>query len=141
MKGAFQLLAFMFLIAGCTSDDPNYTSLVGKWTFSSPKVKGSFEIADFSGSLAISDVNGSFSINGLTFQIAKKQPVVVNGFNVSFKLFGSIPTCGGCEPSIIFSGEYSSDYKTMTFKSYTYNTYSPPQVNNIQDDLVTMTRN
>ncbi len=125
-KRLFIILLFSLFFSCSEKNEPTpvvYTSLIGEWSFKGATVSGTFKISDFSGKLSIDDSFGSFTINGKTSLITKKYEVTIDGFKIVYlaMIGADIKTTNDNFLSFSQAGEYSSDYKTMTFSRYQYN--------------------
>lgn len=114
------LLAIMFFaLVSCNEakkDDPGptYSSLVGKWAFTGKSISGNFEVVESSGVLSVT-TDGYYVFAGVSNKFSKKGDLSIDGVKIKqLYLYGERGSF------LVFSegGEYSSDFKTMTFKSY-----------------------
>lgn len=76
-----RLLLLLLLCVACSKDDSQpkvYTSLEGKWKFTSKEVSGEFEIVNYFGKLTVDNGAGNFFLIGTKrFEIDSKQEVAL----------------------------------------------------------------
>lgn len=134
---------FLLVIAISCSEkegDPTYTSLVGKWKFTTTSVPitGTFEISEFTGVLTIDNSFGEFKLNGTTYKIDTRHAMEVGLTPGSFSRFWLINTAQDKEVAFDDS-EYSNDFKTITAKKFYYREGS--NVSTLYTETVVITRN
>ncbi len=123
MKNLYILALLLLMSCSKSENDPKPTSIEGKWVFksSSGTTSAEFEIVNMNNILTVSDSYGSFTVNGKTFAINFKNPLVLVDKNYPGK-YNDITVQNSQNNSndlIIFPyAEITSDYMQIKATQY-----------------------
>jgi len=139
-----RLLVILLFAAGCglTDEDPEptYTDIYGRWTFEHDRVSGTFNIVKGpDGKPYVDNAGGFFTIdNSGQISIGEKYLVTTTGFDVDLLTLSEKPS--GRNVYFYYSGEISSDYKSMKFTKYTYNKETEGETIDLLTNPLTVSR-
>ena len=139
----FSIAIAAICLASCSKDspEPTYTSLVGKWKFTTKTVPitGSFEITEVAGVLTIGNTFGEFKLDGTTYNIDNKY-AMESGTPGSFNEFWLLHNATQDVAFVSFlDSEYSDDFKTITAKKFHYGEGNSNSA--VYEETIVITRN